>query len=233
MSDELPERDADKALAGEYSLGLLPPEEAAAFESRLVNEPELRALYAQWCEDLAALTDRIDPVAPPPRLQGKLEAALFGRSQGRSGGISWFGMLLGGFAAAAVLALGLIFGADLLPRGPQAPSDPAYVADVAAEDGSLVVATAYDADTGELFVDRRQGGPREGRGLELWLIAGENAPVSLGVLPGDSQATLAVPQDLRPQLDGGVLAISDEPPGGSPTGAPTGDVLAAGPITNT
>ena len=44
MSDELPERDADKALAGEYALGLLPAEEAAAFEARLVNEPELRAL---------------------------------------------------------------------------------------------------------------------------------------------------------------------------------------------
>ena len=232
MSDELPDRDADKALAGEFVLGLLPSEEAAAFEQRLVTEPELRALYAEWCEDLAALTDRIDPVAPPPRLQGQVEGALFGAPGGTSGGMGWIGVLLGGLAAAA-LALGLIFGADLLPRGPQAPSDPAYVAEVAAEDGSLVVAAAYDADAGELFVDRREGGPREGRALELWLIAGEDAPVSLGVLPGDAQAALAVPQDLRPQLDGGVLAISDEPPGGSPTGAPTGDVLAVGPITNT
>jgi len=28
-----------------------------------------------------------------------------------------------------------------------------------------------------------------------------------------------------------VLAISDEPPGGSPTGAPTGAVLAVGAVT--
>jgi len=232
MSDELPERDADKALAGEYALGLLPSEEAAAFESRLVNEPELRRFYAEWCEDLAALTDRIDPVAPPPRLRGQVEAAVFGAPGRKTGGIGWLGGFLGGLAAAA-LAIGLIFGADLLPRTLQGPSDPAYVADVAAEDGSLVVAAAYDADAGELFVDRLAGGPREGRALELWLIAGENAPVSLGVLPGEARAALVVPQDLRPQLDGGVLAISDEPPGGSPTGAPTGDVLAAGPITNT
>jgi anti-sigma-K factor RskA len=232
MSDELPERDADKALAGEYALGLLPADEAAAFESRLVNEPELRALYAEWCEDLAALTDRIDPVAPPPRLQGRVEGTLFGAPAGKSRGMGWIGGLLGGLAVAA-LALGLIFGADLLPRGPQAPADPAYVAEVAAEDGSLVVAAAYDADAGELFVDRREGEAREGRALELWLIAGENAPVSLGVLPGEARAALAVPAALRPQLDGGTLAISDEPPGGSPTGAPTGDVLAVGPITNT
>ena len=232
MSDELPEHDADTALAGEYALGLLPAEEAAAFEARLVTEPELRALYAAWCEDLATLTDRIDPVAPPPRLRAGIEAELFGPSGRKAGGMGWRGALLGGVAVAA-LVLGLIFGADLLPRGPQAPGDPAYVAEVAAEDGSLVIAAAYDAEAGALFVDRRAGGPREGRALEMWLIAGEAAPVSLGVLPGDAQAALAIPEALRPQLDGGVLAISDEPPGGSPTGAPTGDVLAVGEITNT
>ena len=229
MSGELPERDADKALAGEYALGLLSADEAAAFERRLGNEPALRALYAEWCEDLAALTDRIDPVAPPPRLQGEVEAALFGKPRGKPG---WIGALLGGLAVAA-LALGLIFGADLLPRGPQAPDDPAYVAEVAAEDGSLVVAAAYDAEAGALFVERRAGAAREGRALELWLIAGENAPVSLGVLPGEAQTALDIPAELRVQLEGGLLAISDEPPGGSPTGAPTGDVLAVGPITNT
>ena len=120
-----------------------------------------------------------------------------------------------------------------MPRGPQGSGDPAYVAEVAAEDGSLVIAAAYDAEAGALFVDRRAGGPREGRALEMWLIAGEAAPVSLGVLPGDAQTALAIPEALRPQLEGGVLAISDEPPGGSPTGAPTGDELAVGEITNT
>ena len=178
------------------------------------------------------MTDRIDPVAPPPRLRAGIEAELFGPSGRKAGGMGRLGAFLGGVAVVA-LVLGLIFGADLLPRGPQAPGDPAYVAEVAAEDGSLVIAAAYDAEAGALFVDRRAGGPREGRALEMWLIAGEAAPVSLGVLPGDAQTALAIPEALRPQLEGGVLAISDEPPGGSPTGAPTGDVLAGGEITNT
>jgi len=39
-----------------------------------------------------------------------------------------------------------------------------------------------------------------------------------------------VPDDLRRRVAGAVLAISDEPEGGSPTGAPTGDVLAVGPV---
>ena len=37
----------------------------------------------------------------------------------------------------------------------------------------------------------------------------------------------AVTSQLAPDA---VLAVSDEPPGGSPTGLPTGTVLAAGPL---
>jgi anti-sigma-K factor RskA len=110
------------------------------------------------------------------------------------------------------------------------PVDPPYVAQIAAEDGSLVVQAVYDDATGTLFVDREAGGAAPGRALELWLIAGEDAPVSLGVMPQDAQAILRVADDLRGRVAGAVLAISDEPEGGSPTGAPTGDVLAVGPV---
>ncbi|MDZ7710578.1 MAG: anti-sigma factor [Roseovarius sp.] len=64
----------------------------------------------------------------------------------------------------------------------------------------------------------------------MWLIAGEAAPVSLGVLPQDRRAALPVPEDLRPRLRTVVLAVSDAPPGGSPTGASTGAVLATGAV---
>ncbi len=64
----------------------------------------------------------------------------------------------------------------------------------------------------------------------MWLIAGDDAPVSLGVLP-DGPVRLAIAPDLRPRLAGATLAISDEPPGGSPTGQPSGAVLATGPLT--
>ena len=229
MSDETPDHEADKALAGEYALGLLSPDEAAAFEARLATDAQLRAAYADWAEDLAMLTDRIEPVAPPPDTFRKIETRLFGAPR-RGVEAVWLRWAMG-MALAAGVALAVILGTGLLDRGPMPPANPSYQAELAAEDRSLVVAAAYDAGQGRLFVERQQGGPRAGRALELWVIAGEQAPVSLGVLPDAARADLEVPPVLRGRLDGAVLAISDEPPGGSPTGAPTGDVLAAGPIT--
>jgi anti-sigma-K factor RskA len=42
---------------------------------------------------------------------------------------------------------------------------------------------------------------------------------------------LPLPEALRGTVAGLVLAVSDEPPGGSPTGAPTGAVLAVGQVS--
>ena len=234
MSDQNPSDPGnDKALAGEYALGLLPSDEAAAFEARLVAEPDLRVLYAAWAEDFAGLTDDIAPVAPPASLQRAVEARLFGLAPRQSFferfGLGW----LSGAVAAAVVAVAVFFSIGVLDQGPTAPANPAYVAEIAAEDGSLIVAAAYDAESGALHIDRSVGGPASGRALELWLVAGENEVISLGVLPTDRQGVLTVAVELRVKLDGAVLAISDEPPGGSPTGVATGPIVAIGPITNT
>ena len=80
----------------------------------------------------------------------------------------------------------------------------------------------------------RQGGASapQGRAQELWLIAdADSAPISLGLLGGEQQIVVPVAESLRGALEGATLAVSDEPEGGSPTGAPTGPVLAAGQIT--
>jgi anti-sigma-K factor RskA len=58
------------------------------------------------------------------------------------------------------------------------------------------------------------------------------APLSLGILATDETINeFIIPENFRNQMVGATLAISDEPVGGSPTGAPTGAVLAAGDIT--
>jgi anti-sigma-K factor RskA len=66
--------------------------------------------------------------------------------------------------------------------------------------------------------------------LELWLIAQDGVPVSLGLLAAGGETVLVPPADLAAQLPGATLAVSAEPPGGSPTGSPT-RVLGAGPVT--
>ncbi|MDX1785691.1 anti-sigma factor [Roseovarius sp. ZX-A-9] len=228
-----PYDEDDRILAGEYALGLLTPEEATRFEARLVQEPELRALYAAWAEDFVGMTDGIAEVTPPPNLLSRIEARIFGAAAKPSLmqrlGLGW----VSGSLAAAAVAVVIGLNAGLFDTGPSAPADPAYVAQIAAEDGSLIVQAAYDADNGELYLRRDVGGAASGRALELWLIAGDNAPVSLGVLPETQAGSLTIPEGLRAQLAGGVLAISDEPPGGSPTGVATGAVLAIGPVSPT
>jgi len=235
MSDaDQPDREEDMILAGEYALGLLSADEAAAFEARLSREPELRAHYATWAEDFARLAEEAPPETPPSNVLVEIRTRLFGQERPPSllARIGWPRIAVG-LGAVAVLAAVVFVNSNVFDPGPVRPLDPGFVAQVEAEDGSLVVSAAYDTVSGALFVDRQTGAAPPGRDLELWLIAGEDPPVSLGVLPDASRAELPVPDDLREKLQDSVLAISDEPEGGSPTGQPTGDVLATGPITNT
>ena len=213
--------DNDIALVGEYALNLLAGADRRAFEARLVTEPDLAALLVDWQERLAVLAEDVAPVTPPRGLKKRLDARLFGArkpARGASPMRLWAGLVSGLVAALVAVAL-------LLP--PQAAPD--LIAEIAAEDRSLVVEVEFFSQTRELRVNRVTGAAAAGRALELWLIAeGAEAPVSLGVLPEDPTAQIIVAEALVGALTGATLAISDEPPGGSPTGQPTGDVLAVG-----
>ena len=58
MSDsDVPEDD--RARAGEYVLGLMAPDEAAAFADRLSRDAALSALVLRWQDDFAVLADEI------------------------------------------------------------------------------------------------------------------------------------------------------------------------------
>jgi anti-sigma-K factor RskA len=72
--------------------------------------------------------------------------------------------------------------------------------------------------------------PPSGSAFELWAIApGAAHPQSLGVIPPDGVLRLdALPPSVR---DGATLAISIEPPGGSPTRQPTGPVVFVGALS--
>ena len=68
---------------------------------------------------------------------------------------------------------------------------------------------------------------------ELWLIPADGKPRPLGLLRADSAVTITIPAELAAQtVSNAVLAVSLEPPGGSPTGLPTGPVIATGKLTN-
>lgn len=209
-----PDED-DIALAGEYALGLLEGAGRDAFEARLAAEPALRALVARWHEDLAAMARDVAPVTPPSGARKALEDRLFGARDRRR-----FLWLAGGAAVAAALGL-VAFGPAL--RGST------LRARVASADGTLViVATAADGQ-GALDLEVVAGQARDGRDLELWIILPDgSAPKSLGLIDGAGRQRVALGREIATGLPGATLAVSDEPTGGSPTGAPTGEVLATG-----
>ncbi|MBS1303798.1 anti-sigma factor [Loktanella sp. SALINAS62] len=242
MTDDI-DKDEERALTAEYILGLLTDDERTAYEEVLAIDPDLRSEYAFFADRMVALTDDIAPVTPPAGLFGAIKADLFGTpksDRATSKARSWLERLglFPAMAGGVVAAVAVLWAVNLyVPGAPTgdgpAISAPTLQAQIAAEDDSLIVMASYDATAQTLVLDRTAGTARDGRSLELWLIADDNPPVSLGVLPDTQAGTIAVDPALVPALPGGVLAITDEPQGGSPTGGPTGDVLAAGPLTQT
>jgi anti-sigma-K factor RskA len=74
----------------------------------------------------------------------------------------------------------------------------------------------------------------ERRSRELWALPEGAAPVSLGLMPERGKVRLALDDRQRAALAQAVkVAVSDEPEGGSPTGAPTGAVLWVADLART
>ena len=212
-----PEEPSDAASVGELVLGLLPPDEAAALRDRLGREPALQRLHAVWSEALGALLDGPE-AAPPAALRGRVEARLFGGAPApRRRWAAWAG-LIGAPAAAAAAAAFLLLAPPAF--------DPTIHVDIVVPEAGLNVALGADGDT--LRIVNVAGTPAPGRAFEVWLVPPDGgAPVSLGLLPESGQVDVPRPEGLA---TGVVIAVSDEPAGGSPTGAPTGPILGTAPF---
>jgi len=230
MSQVLDDFEDGEPLAAEYALGLLSPAEARAFEDLMTVDAGFRARYAFWVESFVSMTDGIDPVTPPTSVRAAIESALFGTPDAATTKPWWqrLGLvpaIAGGLIAALVVLAVVDF--NMTP----APFTPTHTARVVAQDDSLIVLAALDPATNTLRIERQAGTIAAGRAQELWVIAGDGVPVSLGVLPDAPVTDLVLDDRFGPLIKSGVLAISDEPAGGSPTGLPTGDVLATGEVT--
>ncbi len=222
MSDapELPEDD--QALAAEYVLRLMDADAERAFELRLVSEPALQDQVRLWEADFASLAEAIPETVPPAIVKRRVMEQLSGKPKRRAYGL-WRWLLP---SALAVFAAAFLFLSPIL-RGPD--FDPAFHVSLLAEDGSLQIEAGLSPDNNLFKVLRPVGDPRPNRALEIWIIAeGSDTPVSLGVLPAEREILFEMDPELADLIEGGTMAVSDEPLGGSPTGAPTGDILATG-----
>ncbi len=213
-----------EAGAAEYALGLMPQEEIDAFQARMMGDTDLQQDVAAWTEYFATFTDPIPKTAPPPQILRRIEAQVFGVTEGKPP--IWRQVvpyLIGGVVG--VFIAWMVFASNLLQ-----PARPVLQAELTGA-GVLALQARFEPATGVLTVDRQAGQAGEGRVLELWLIPGENAtPVSLALLRG-AETLVALPPAVTDRLDGARLMVSDEPLGGAPGGVPTGDTRAEGVLT--
>lgn len=223
-------------IAAEYVLGLLEGEERATANRRLLADPLFAAKVEQWRAHFDVLFDSSPAVSAPAnglsRLMGSLgHAANDNRPQLRL----WQGLA----AASTIAAAGLLLLVTTQPKSDvpkvatieQPASKALLVTQIAATDGSGPVAAVFDPASGALriapatLVDARHS-------AELWVIAADGVPHSLGVLAPGKPAEVAIKGANRPRFTAGsVLAVTIEPLGGSPDGKPTGAVVAKGALS--
>lgn len=223
--------DGDDILAAEFALGVLPPAEQAALALRMDTDPAFARRVTGWQDRLLPLADGFAATPLPPAVKRALDRRLFGAAPEAAPerGL-WRSLALWrGLAAGATLAFLL---AVALPwRAPPDP-DTRLIASLTPAASDVHYMAVYDPGDGAVGLSHLSGNPDAGRDFELWVIAPDRPPVSLGVIPaGAATAHLSLDAPTRALIAAGAqLAISLEPQGGSATGLPTGVVVAAGDL---
>jgi len=223
--------DLAERLAADYVVGTMRGGARRRFESLLPAHAALRDATLAWQERLMPLSGAIVPVAPPDAVwQRVLQRIDGGNAEVRADTGAWhrlsFWRGLTAFASIAVIGLAALL------ANPRAVPPPVIVVLAPtgsggsdARPGTIVASISGDGAT---LVTRPllPVAVRADRALELWAVPATGAPPrSLGVLPG-SGSTVALRGDVMRGVD--TLAVTIEPPGGSPTGAPTGPIVFAG-----
>jgi anti-sigma-K factor RskA len=241
MNDEMPPEDIgpDELLAMDVAMGALGRAERRAAELRQRSDPAFRALVEAWAARLAPLDAETAPVPPPASVWQGIEAEITPapraapapapRTSWWNSLAVWRGLAFAGTAAAAI-AIAQIGPAPVAPPLPSAPPQ-MLVAALAGADGTPLLSAAYDPIRGAVVLTPATQRKDEGKSAELWVIEGKNPPRSLGVIDiKDPNAHVIGAGQLKGLESGATLAISIEPYGGSPTGLPTGPVVATGTL---
>ena len=245
---EVPEHSDEPADAAASSLLPPEPESEPASEKQpdLLDEHDFESdLKAVVLQDLrrdgrdAKPRQAPEPSVPPPPPPSERSAdiVVLARRARR-----WRRLTAAMTAIAALLALyvGISqFAPGLIPVSRPAP--PAVTAQVVQPQSRLVAVLQQDPTTPAFLVSvdpasrtltvrRVSAAPEPNRSYELWLISNKfPAPRSLGLVGASEFTARALPSGFDADtLKTASYAISLEPSGGSPTGAPTGPILFKG-----
>ena len=225
-------RELADRLAAEYVLGTLRGPARRRMQALLPAHANLRAAVHGWEQRLLPLAEQVPAVVPRPVVLQRLQARLFGERAVPPAPGAWWQRLALWQAFSAVATAGVV-GLAVLQALPQ-PDRPPIVVVLAANDGAgagVIPASfvaSLSADGGTLVLKPVKVPTIDAaRALELWAVPATGAPRSLGLVSANSGATIQRAGLLR---NTAAFAVSLEPPGGSPSGAPTGPILSVGKV---
>ncbi len=228
-------RRAKALLAAEYVLGTLRGKARDRFELWLRSDPQLRQEVNAWQEHLLPLATALPEQAPSERVWRGIEARINPASAPTpTGWLSslafWRWSSVASAAAAAVL-FGFI---AMSPRDRTFTPDNGMVVVMADEKADPHVTVAWSPQSAQQpklrvrVIGHAEMAP--GTTWELWMLPGaDQPPKSLGLITTHDTQYVEIPLELLQRLTNAAgMAMSVEPAGGSPTGAPTGPVLCSG-----
>ena len=247
-SEDPEENGAPDMAAAELALGLLDGDERALAIRRVLAEPGFARSVERWRTHLAQLFD-LWPAVEAPDLFARIERSLDRPAEAPVAtlvipppGKSRVWPTLAGLSsiAAAGLLVVLFTRPVPVPTTTPQPRPTAVVAAarmptlVAAIDpdakGAATVTAVYDAQAGAIRLTEAKLVGAD-RSAELWVIPAGGTPHSLGMLHTRGGTALTLSRDNRARIAAGaLLAVTAEPIGGSPTGQPTGPIVAKGAL---
>ena len=218
---ELPDR-----LAAEYVLGTLTGGARRRFDALLPAHPTLRHAVAGWEKRLLPMALKAEPVQPAQAVWSAIEGKLGWAAPAAASKTSSLRLRFWqAFAAVATVAAVVLGTSTRAPVSTEAP----MIVVLHATKGTETLVAGLSPDRHELSIQPLQKvSLTSDQSLELWALKKDGPPTSLGVIASDKLTALSkktLPKDTKG------LAVSLEPLGGSPTGAPTGPVLFVGELT--
>ena len=232
------------ALAAQYVTGTLRGAARRRFESLLLGHPGLRDAVGDWRALLMPLTAVVATEAPPDHTWATIELRLWPAAAALTTALSspvqaaaawWRGLAF--WRAASGLATLAAVGLALLLANPAAQQPPVVIVLQGTEAGGPTLTTivaSVSADGRALVAQPIQPvALAADKVLELWAVPPQGAPRSLGLISAAGSTVIRrdkLPRALLDKNSTAALAVSVEPPGGSPTGTPTGPVVFAGKL---
>lgn len=238
----MPSHNPDDLRCAEYALGVLDADERRQIEEAMQRDPRLAANVARWQERLIPLSEDVGEMAPAPYVWARIQSELgfAPAAPYRPRATLWDNLRLwrwvgiGSSVAAVALAIVAVVPVWRGPAAvPEVPGNSGYlVANIGREGGGAGWTATVDVRRARMVIVPANGTPvAADRSTELWLIPSGARPISLGVIAANRSTIVTLPPARLAQLDSrAILAVSLEPYGGSPTGQPTGPVVAKGGI---